>query len=100
MSPLDSHAEVERLWTEMLDSVRSILDTVERTVEQEQYSDRLKKILVESMQLALEGFKDLKDLISHLETDRKMSAVDELKSGVERTAVVMAAFKAWVGACK
>jgi len=98
MSPLESHAEAGRLWKEMLDSVRSILDTVERTVEQEQYSDSLKKVLVESMQLALEGLKDLKDLVAHLETDRRIPAIEELKTGVERTAVVMAAFKAWVGA--
>ena len=100
MSPLESHAEADRLWKEMLDSVLSILDTVERTVEQEQYSSSLKNVLVESMHVALEGLKDLKDLVSHLETERKIPAVEELKSGVERTAVVMSAFKAWVGACE
>ena len=100
MSPLDSHAEADRLWKEMLDSVLSILDTVDRTVEQEQYSSSLKKLLAESMQLAIEGLKDLKDLVSHLETERKMPAIEELKSGVERTSVVMEAFKAWVGAGK
>jgi len=100
MSPLDSHAEADKLWKEMLGSVLSILDTVERTLEQEQYSSSLKKVLVESMHLALEGLKDLKDLVAHLEADRQLPAVEDLKTGVERTTVVMAAFRAWVGAGK
>ena len=100
MSPLDSHAKADKLWKEMLDSVLSILDTVERTVEQEQYSGDLKKVLVESMHLALEGLKDLKDLVAHLEADRQLPAVGELKTGVERTTAVMAAFTVWVGADK
>ena len=97
MSPLDSHAEADRLWKEMLGSVLSILDTVERAIEQEQYSDSLKTVLIESMQLALEGLKDLKGLVAHLEPDRQAPAIEELKIGVERTTVVMDAIKAWVG---
>ena len=96
MGDLDSHAEADRLWKEMLDSLLSVLDTVERTIEQEQYSSDVKKLLVESMHLALEGLKDLKDLVAHLEADKKMPAVEELRIAVERSAVVMTAFKAWV----
>ena len=96
MTPPDSPPDAEKLWAEMLDSVRSVLDTVDRTIEQEQYREDLKKVLVESMQLALEGLKDLKDVASHLPPDKRMPAIEELKTTVERTTGVMAAFKGWV----
>ena len=95
----DSHVEADKLWKQMLASVFSMLDTVERTIKQERYSNSLKKALAESMQVALEGLKDLKDLVPHLEVERQMPAIEELKSGVERTGAVMEALKAWVGAC-
>ena len=49
----DSPPDAEKLWAEMLDSVRSVLDTVQRTIAKEQYKDSLKEVMVESMQLAL-----------------------------------------------
>jgi non-homologous end joining protein Ku len=91
----DSPLDAEKLWAEMLDSVRSILDTVKGAIEPEQYSDSLKKVLVESMQLALEGLKDLKDVAAHLPVDKRMPAIEELKTTVERTTDLMADFKAW-----
>ncbi|MDP6634359.1 MAG: hypothetical protein QGG42_05640 [Phycisphaerae bacterium] len=96
MTQSDSPPDAETLWREMLDSVRSILDTVENTIKQEQYGESLKSVLFESMQLALEGIKDLKDAASHLASDRRMPAIEELKTTVERTTGVMAAFKGWV----
>ena len=91
----DLPPDAEKLWAEMLDSVRSVLDTVQRTIAKEQYKDSLKEVMVESMQLALEGLKDLKDVAAHLPTDKKMPAIEELKTTVERTTDVMAEFKEW-----
>ena len=98
MTPPDSPPDAEKLWAEMLDSVGSVLDTVQRTVEQEQYNESLKKVLVESTQLALEGLKDLKDVAAHLPPDKRMPAIEELKTTVERATMVVAAFKEWAGA--
>jgi hypothetical protein len=91
----DSTPDAEKLWAEMLDSVRSVLDTVERTIAKEQYNDSLKKVLLESMQLALEGLKDLKDVAAHLPADKKLPAIEELQTTVERTTGVMTEFKEW-----
>ena len=98
MPPPDSPPDVEKLWAEMIDSVRSILDTVQRTTEQEQYNEPLKKVLLESMQLALEGLGDLKDVAAHLPVGKRIPAIGELKATVERTTGIMTEFKEWAGA--
>ena len=97
MAAGDTPPDAEKLWAEMLDSVRSILDTVEGSVASEPYSDGLKNVLVESMHIALEGLKDLKDVASHLPPGKRLPAIEELNSSVERASNVMAALRGWAG---